>query len=189
MPNDNVKDQLIQAAMKLLSENKSASNITARQIVSEANANLAMINYYFGSKDALVSSAVGKLMADRANELKDIRDSQIPAKQKLMEFLTTMSDITIDFAELTKPTVPYLLLEGEIDLPYFILPMIKKCCGDRRSETECRIIAYQIITFSQLVFYRSDDFLKLTGIDISDKKQRDDLFQTVIDIFFGNGKE
>ncbi len=189
MLSDNVKDQLIQAAMKLLSESKSAGNITARQIVNEANVNLAMINYYFGSKDALVSSAVGELMADRANELKDIKDSQVPAKQKLINFLTAMSDITIDFSELTKPTVPYLLLEGEIDLPYYILPMIKNCCGDRRSETESRIIAYQIITFSQLVFYRSSDFLKLTGVDINDKKQRDDLFHTMIDIFFGNWEE
>jgi hypothetical protein len=63
--------------------------------------------------------------------------------------------------------------------------MIKACCGEKRSETECRIIAYQIISFSQLVFYRSSDFLKLTGIDIDDKKQRDALFQTILDIFFG----
>jgi AcrR family transcriptional regulator len=185
MPNDNVKDLLIRATMKLLAERKSASNITARQIVNEANANLAMINYYFESKDALVNEAVGRLMADRANELKDIRDSNVPAKQKLLEFLTAMSDMTIDFSELTKPTIPYLLMEGEIDLPYFILPMVKACCGDRRTETECRIIAYQIISFSQLAFYRSADVLKLTGIDINDKKQRDAMFLTILDIFFG----
>ncbi|MDR1704946.1 MAG: TetR family transcriptional regulator [Clostridiales bacterium] len=170
--------------MKLLSESKSSSGITARQIATEAGANLAMINYYFNSKDELVSFAVGKLMADRANELKDIRDSHVPAKRKLLEFLTAMSDMTFDFAELTKPTIPYLLLEGEIDLPYFILPMIKDCCGNRRSETECRIIAYQIISFSQLVFYRSSDFMKLSGSDVGDKRQRDAVFQMILDIFF-----
>ena len=183
MQSDNVKDQLIQATMKLLTESKNPSKVTARQIASEAGANLAMINYYFSSKDELVNIAVNKLMADRANELKEIRDSHTPAKQKLTEFLTTMSDIVTDFSELTKPTIPYLLLEGEIELPYYILPMIKEYCGDKRSETECRIIAYQLITFSQLVFYRSSDFLKYTGIDISDKKQRDTMFQTILDIF------
>jgi hypothetical protein len=93
-----------------------------------------------------------------------------------------MSNITIEYSELTKPTVPYLLLEGEIDLPYFILPMIKECLGDKRSEAECRMIAYQIISFSQLVFYRSGDFLKLTGIDMLDKKQRDTMFESMIDM-------
>ena len=183
MQSDNVKDQLIQATMKLLTESKNPSKVTARQIASEADANLAMINYYFSSKDELVNIAVNKLMADRANELKEIRDSHIPAKQKLTEFLITMSDIVTDFSELTKPTIPYSLLEGEIELPYYILPMIKEYCEDKRSETECRIIAYQFISFSQLVFYRSSDFLKYTGIDISDKKQRDTMFQTIVDIF------
>jgi len=183
MQRDSVKDQLIQATMSLLTESKNPSKITARQIANEADANLAMINYYFNSKDELVSIAVNKLMADRANELKEIKDSHMHAKQKLAEFLTTMSDITIDFSELTKPTIPYLLLEGEIDLPYYILPMLKECCGDKRSEMECRIIAYQLISFSQLVFYRSSDFLKYTGIDISNKKQRDTMFQTILDIF------
>jgi len=183
MPNDNVKDQLIQATMKLLNESKNPSKITARQIASGAGANLAMINYYFSSKDELVNIAVNKLMADRANELKEIRDSDIPAIQKLKEFLITMSDITTDYSELTKPTIPYLLLESEIELPYYILPMIKECCGDKRSETECRMIAYQLISFSQLVFYRSSDFLKYTGIDINNKKQRDRMFQTILDIF------
>jgi AcrR family transcriptional regulator len=182
MQSDTVKDQLIQAAMKLLSEGNSPAKITARQIVSEANVNLAMINYYFGSKDELIHIAVGNIMADRANELKEIRDSGISPKKRLIEFLSTMSDITIEFSELTKPTVPYLLLEGEIELPYFILPMIKEYFGDKRSETECRMIAYQIISFSQLVFYRSSDFLKLTGIDILDKKQRDAMFESMVDM-------
>jgi len=183
MASDNVKKQLIQATMKLLTESKNPSKITARQIASTADANLAMINYYFSSKDALVNIAVNKLMEDRANELKEIRNSNVSAKQKLKEFLITMSDITIDYSELTKPTIPYLLLEGEIELPYYILPMIKEFCKDKRSETECRIIAYQLISFSQLVFYRSDEFLKYTGIDISDKNQRDTMLKTVLDIF------
>jgi AcrR family transcriptional regulator len=183
---DNVKDLLIQATLKLLTTNNNSSKITARQIANEAGVNLAMINYYFSSKDALVNIAVSKIMADRANELKVIRNSKIPAQQRLKEFLTTMSDMTIDYAELTKPMVPYVLLEGEIEQPYYILPMVKECFGDKRSETECRIIAYQLISFSQLIFYRSDDFLKYTGIDINDKEQRDASFQTILDIFMND---
>lgn len=182
---DNVKEQLVVATMKLLSESKNPSKITARQIANEANVNLAMINYYFSSKDALVNEAVNKLMADRANELKEIRDSEIPAKQKLRNFLFAMSDITIEYSELTKPIIPYLLLEGAIELPYYIIPMIKECCGDKCSETDCRMIAYQLISFSQLIFYRSEDFRKYIGVDINEKKQRDAMFQNMLDIFIG----
>ena len=183
---DDVKDSLIQATIQLLTKNKNSGKITARQIANEAGVNLAMINYYFSSKDALVNLAVSKIMEERADELKVIRSSNIPPKQRLKEFLITMSDITIDYAELTKPTVPYVLLEGEIELPYYILPMVKECFGDKRTETECRIIAYQLISFSQLIFYRSIDFLKYTGVDINDKEQRDALFQSMLDLFLND---
>ncbi len=188
MPQDDVKEQIIQATIRLLSETKNPGKITARQIAGEAGANLAMINYYFGSKDALIHAAVGQLMADRANALSQIRDSHVPPQQKLEEFLVAMSDMTIDFAELTRPTIPYLLLEGEIDLPYFILPMVKACYGDARSETECRMIAYQMVSFLQLAFYRSNDFLKLTGMDIADKRQKNAAIQMMMAIFFGREK-
>ena len=115
-----------------------------------------------------------------------IRNSKITPRQRLKEFLITMSDMTMDYAVLTKTTVPYVLLEGEIELPYDILPMVKECFGDKRSETECRIIAYQLISFSQLIFYRSIDFLKYTGVDINDKEQRDALFQTILDLFLND---
>lgn len=183
---DDVKDSLIQATIQLLTKNKNSGKITARQIANEAGVNLAMINYYFSSKDALVNLAVSKIMEEQADELKVIRSSNIPPKQRLKEFLITMSDMTIDYAELTKPTVPYVLLEGEIELPYYILPMVKECFGDKRTETECRIIAYQLISFSQLIFYRSIDFLKYTGVDINDKEQRDALFQSMLDLFLND---
>ncbi len=185
MHSDTVKDQLAQATMKLLAKSKNPSKITARQIAHEADANLAMINYYFGSKDTLLSTAVSMLIADKAVALEEIRESGAPASQKLRDFLITLSDITIGYADLTRPTIPYLLLEGDIEIPYHILPMVKECCGGRRSETECRIIAYQLIAFSQLVFYRSGDFLKYTGINVHEKKQRDTLFQTSLDILIG----
>lgn len=111
MKNDNVKEQLLSATMKLLTETNNAGKITARQIAAESGANLAMINYYFSSKDALISAAVDKLIANRAIELEEIREKNIPAKQKLTEFLLKMSDITVEYTQYTKATIPYTLLE------------------------------------------------------------------------------
>jgi AcrR family transcriptional regulator len=181
--NESVKEQLIQATVKLLLETNDASKITARQIASESKANLGMINYYFTSKDALVHTAVNRLIEERGIQLKEIMNGDTPSKQKLIDFLIKLSDITIEYSQFTKATIPYTLLKREIEEPYYILPMIKDCFGDRKSETECRIIAYQLTSFSQVVFYRSTDFKKYTGIDIMDKVQRDALFHSLINIF------
>lgn len=182
----NVKEQLIKATMKLLAESRNANRITARQIAAKAGVNLAMINYYFSSKDALIDAAVDKLIASRAVELEDVRGKNIPPKQKLTEFLLKISDITVEYSQYTKSTIPYVLLEKEIEEPYHILPMVKECCGDKRSEAECRIIAYQLTTFSQIVFFRSDDFMKYSGFDIMKTEDRKTLFNTVIDMFIQN---
>ncbi len=181
MQNDNVKEQLLSATMKLLTETNNADKITARQIAAESGANLAMINYYFSSKDALISAAVDKLIANRAVELEEIKEKNIPAKQKLTEFLLKMSDITVEYSQYTKATIPYTLLEKEIEEPYYILPMIRACCSDKRTETECRAIAYQLTTFSQIVFFRADDFRKYSGLDIMKAKERRTLFNMMID--------
>jgi AcrR family transcriptional regulator len=180
MPNDNAKEQLLNATIELLAENCSADKITARQIAAKAEVNLAMINYYFPSKDALISVAVDKVIANQAAELEAIKEKDIPAKQKLLEFLLKMSDITVEFSQYTKSTIPYVLLEKEIEEPYHILPMVKECYGDKCSETECRIIAYQLTTFSQIAFYRSDDFKKYSGLDMMKSKDRKELFDTLM---------
>lgn len=182
----NVKAQLLNATIKLLTESSDANKITARQIAAEAGANLAMINYYFASKDALISAAVDKMIANRAIELEEIKEKNIPAKQRLIEFLIKMADITIEYSNYTKATASYTLLEKEIEEPYHILPMIKECLGNSHSETECRIIAYQLTTFSQITFFRSNDFRKYSGLDIMNTEQRKILIHTIVDILIAN---
>ena len=76
-----------------------------------------MINYYFASKDALVSAAVDKMIANRAVELEEIKEKNIPAKQRLIEFLLKMADITVEYSQYTKATIPYTLLEKDIEEP------------------------------------------------------------------------
>lgn len=186
MQPDSVKDQLLNATIKLLTESDDASKITARQIAAEAGANLAMINYYFTSKDALISAAVDKTIADRAVELEAIKGKAIPAKQRLIEFLLKMADITVEYSKYTKATVPYALLEKEIDEPYHILPMVKECMGESHSELECRLIAYQLTSFSQIVFFRSDDFRKYSGLDVMNADERKGLFHTMVDLYIPN---
>jgi hypothetical protein len=91
-----------------------------------------------------------------------------------------MSDITVEYSPYTKSTIPYVLLEKEIEEPYHILPMVKECCGDKHSETECRIIAFQLTTFLQIVFYRSDHFKRYSGLDIMKAKERKELLNMLM---------
>lgn len=172
MAGDNVKEQLIDATVRLLNNGEDVNKLTARKIVAEAKVNLSMINYYFNTKDALINLAVGKILENSAEDLMGIKEKDIPAKDKLREFLVKISDILFKYEDIVKPSVPYILLQGHFEQTYQILPLIKECFSENKSETECRMIACQMVTFMQLVFYRSEEFMKYSGVDISVEKQR-----------------
>lgn len=58
MISNNQKDALLEATIELFKETEHPEKVTSRQIASRAGVNLAMINYYFGSKDELTSQAL-----------------------------------------------------------------------------------------------------------------------------------
>lgn len=181
MNEDNVKERLIQATMDLLKKEKSAKKLTARKIAETAEANLAMINYYFKSKDELVSIAVDQLIEASGQKQEVLLLETEDPKEWLIAFLIATADSTCDYAELTRPTIPYLLLESEFDLSYQILPMVKACFNNQKDETECRLIAYQLVSFLQLAFYRGKDFERYSSIDVMNRNQRHQLCRMLVE--------
>lgn len=183
MSGNSVKEQLILATIKLLTESDKPDRITARQIISEAKVNLAMINYYFHSKNELLNVAVGRIMEERANALKVIYEKDILPKDKLIEFLTAMTELSMEYIDIVRPAMSYSLLEGDMEPPSYILPIIRECYESKRTETECRLAALQLISVLQIIFFRSEQFTKYTGIDISVKEERSKLIQTIVGLY------
>jgi len=109
-------------------------------------------------------------------------------KEQLKEMLYNLCDITISFMQFTKISIPYILLQAEISLPLDVLPLIKEHFLNKKSETECRVIAYQMVSFMQLIFLRSEDFFKYSGIDILKIEQRKKLIDMQLNIFLGDEK-
>lgn len=74
-------------------------------------------------------------------------------------------------------------MEDEIDLPLYVFPEIRKHFGNRRSDMEDRIIAYEMISFLQLVFYRSDAFLRYVGMNLPDENVSNWLIDWELELF------
>src|SRR3979411_1669015 len=73
MPSDHTRTAILSAAERLYAE-RGFGDVTLRDIVAEANVNLAAVNYHFGSKDELIAELfVTRSLAtnrERLNELK-----------------------------------------------------------------------------------------------------------------------
>ena len=172
---------LISAAKDLLEKSEEPENITSRAIAEHAGVNAAMINYYFQSKDKLLTAAVGEIISASAEKFR-LPDQMFPPRQRLEQILWEICRDVLKYRRFSKIYVPQMLLKGEIEAPFYILPDIRAHFNGKKSETECRIIACQLVSFLQLAFYRSDAFYKYTGIDLTKEEECKRMFDMELDL-------
>lgn len=183
------KQALLNATVELLKKSDQPEAITSRQIAACAGVNAAMINYYFGSKNDLESQAVEKILDDAAKIFQTPPNPADPPKERLRQILKQICRVVLKYRRYTKIYVPHLLLEDEISLPLRVFPEIREHFGNRRSDTECRILAYEMISFLQLTFYRSDAFLRYAGMNLSDENALNWLIDWELELFLPEEKK
>jgi len=74
---------ILEAAEKLFSE-LGYEGASTRQIAKEAGANMAMINYYFGSKEGVFMEIMGQRVSDFKHQLKEINEMDATVMEKLL---------------------------------------------------------------------------------------------------------
>lgn len=185
MKNDEVKERLISAAAELLQEAKNPEKVTTRQIAERAETNQAMVNYYFESKDQLLTFAVGRIIANSADHFKTVPDTTLPPRERLRKMLYELCEEVVQYERYTKIYVPYILLEDEISAPPYILPILREYFNGAKTELECKVIAYQMISFMQLIFFRSETFYKYSGSDLHDREVRKQMIDMQLNLFLG----
>lgn len=78
------KTDILNAALKLFAE-FGFEGTSTRQIAKESGANMAMINYYFGSKEGVFLEIMEDKISGFKSQLDQINEEQIPAKEKLLK--------------------------------------------------------------------------------------------------------
>jgi Transcriptional regulator len=178
------KDQLIAATRQLLLSAEAPEKITARQISQAANVNLAMINYCFGSKDELLKTVIDGIIASEFTPFAAADHSQNP-KEELKNLLYHMSEVTIKYEPITRLSVPYVLLNAPIEIPVDVLPYIREHFKGTRDEKFCKVIAYELVCFLQIIFYRAGDFHKYAGVDVYREAELRELIDSQLDLLLG----
>lgn len=78
------RTDILKAAEVLFSE-FGFEGTSTRQIAKESGANMAMINYYFGSKEGVFLEIMESRISGFKSQLNLINEEQIPAKEKLLK--------------------------------------------------------------------------------------------------------
>lgn len=181
------KEKLINAAAELMDECNDGSEVTSRAIAERAGVRLSMINYCFGSREALLFEAFSRNERDYKDDprIKSIIGSELSPKEKLRRMHYEVAEFLIKEYKFTKAVTGYVLLHRDLSKEPSSLPFIRAHFGGRRTEEECRVIAYELSSMMQLVIYRLDDFSGFSGFDLRDREQLHRFIDMRIDMLLG----
>jgi AcrR family transcriptional regulator len=174
------KRKLLEAATALLEAKDNPDDVTVREIAETAGVGLGLINYYFESRDQLIHEAVSMKMASLASLAVNLDDTSDPI-QRLKNLLVSISDIGMKDSKLNKISAEYELLNGDFSACLYLLPALRSIHNGKKSETDLRLLAYQIITTFQSIYIRQQAFHMYSGINIENKNERDSLISSIVD--------
>lgn len=168
---DKTRVALINAAEKLMRECDDPDEVTARAITREAGVNLAMINYCFGSREELLFEVYSRIYRNAAAidpSLGEIMNSGLPPKDKLAEaHFRTMKLMLANF-KYCKALTKYILIKRRIGDKRTSVQFIRQHYGDRKTEGECRLIAFELSGLHELAVLRHEEIRDICGIDLMD---------------------
>lgn len=182
MKDTGVKERIIKAALEILGETDEIEKITVRQIAERANVGIGSINYHFQSKEQLLSFAISDIFADTISEYSSWQNnSDCTSKQNLKDMLKTLCNSLVDYKGMLQFILTQDLMNGILQTPLYLVPILKKIYGNRKTEIELRVIALQILQPLQNAGIVPDAFHLYSGFNLFEEDQRNNYIELLVD--------
>ncbi len=177
------KERIFKIATDMLRDSpEQIDRITVRQIAERARVGIGSINYHFGSRDNLLSLAIGGILAQTANGfLEQKSDPALQPVDQLKAMLKELCLIAVTNEKLIQFTLTQELMKGDMRTPLYLVPLLKQIFGDEKEEIQLRVIALQILHPIQVAGIAPAAFRMYSGIDLYDTEARNRLIDMLID--------
>lgn len=181
------KEKLLDATFALMEETDDPLNVTSRQIAERAGTKPSMINYCFGSRENLIYQTFQKqyLKFLKEKEVEKLLTSDIPPKELLKKLHFIVAKCLVENPKFTKAITPYVLFNRDLSQESFSFAYVKKHYAGRKTDKECKLIAYEMSSMMQLIIYRKEDIKKDFGIDLDKEKELKKYIDMRIDLLLG----
>ena len=167
------KDKLIKATFKLMEDSSDPLNVTSRQIAAAADVKPSMINYCFGSRENLIYQVFQTQYLSFLNddEVQKLLKSDLSPKDILKKLHFIVADVLVHNFKFTKAITPFVLFKRDLSKESFSFPYVYKHYNGSRSESECKLIAYEMSTMMQLLVFRKDELKESFNIDLDNRDE------------------
>ena len=167
------KEKLIDATFALMEKADDPLNVTSRQIAERAGTKPSMINYCFGSRENLIYQTFQKQYMGflKDKEIEKLLASDLAPKDLLKKLHFAVAKCLVENPKFTKAITPYVLFNRDLSQESFSFPYVKKHYARKKTDKECRLIAYEMSSMMQLIICRKDDIKRDFGIDLNKDKE------------------
>ncbi|MCL4377596.1 MAG: TetR/AcrR family transcriptional regulator [Actinobacteria bacterium] len=176
----NTKQKIYQATLELIISGKDPGRITTRQIAVKAGVNLALVNYYYQSKENLLSQVVGTMMGSIISQTIQNDGIQTDAKSRLRNILITTADAAFRHYNLCKIALSIELKNGCKNSCDMVMPLLKEIFKGY-SESDLNMIALQLMLPFHHFFLEPEIYNVYLNTDFFDEKQRRQKINQMID--------
>ena len=172
------RQKLLDAVDSLITDSEDPIKVTSRQIAAVSGVQPAMINYCFGSRERLIYEVFLRKYEAALSDAKvqKIVESSLSPKDKLKKLHFVIASFLVKNYSFTKAITSFVLFERDLSKEQFSYGLVKahyagKTGKDKKTDTECRMIAYELSTMLQIVLYRYEDIRDHLGLDLEDPKK------------------
>lgn len=183
---DLAKEKIKNAAARLMEECENPSQVTSRAIAKEAGVQLAMINYYFGSREELLFCLFQDLSREqfqKCPQIYEMMKSECSPKEKLKKIHFYMITMMLDNYVYMQAVLGHVLLHRDLSQGLNSLPFVIEYYKGRKTEQECKLISYEMSSTMQLAVYRHEALKEFCGLDLLDEGERKKFVDEQIDLF------
>lgn len=98
------KEKILQTTLDVI-KREGFDSVTIRKIASRSGTNIALVNYYFGSKDKLINEAIKGLLIGFRDTFDVLDDVSAPPKERLKLFLARYVQVIQQYPQLVLHTI------------------------------------------------------------------------------------
>ncbi|MHA1672509.1 MAG: TetR/AcrR family transcriptional regulator [Promethearchaeota archaeon] len=182
------KDQIINAALKIITK-KGNMNFTIREVIMDAEVNIASVNYYFGTKKKLIQEIEKKFLQSFIDFQILLKNTKIPPKQRLFEWSSALIEHLINNPGIVLILSNKLILTEQFDEDFEILnqennhwlsEIVKEITGIKEEEQiQLRVVRFNAALYFPMLFVTNSE--KMFGFSIQDDGIRKKYVQSIID--------
>jgi hypothetical protein len=112
--------------------------------------------------------------------------SDLPPRELLKKLHFIVAKCLVENPKFTKAITGHILFNRDLSKESFSFPYVKKHYAGRRTDEECKLIAYELSSMMQLIVYRKDDIKESFGIDLDDEKELKKYIDMRVDLLLGD---